>query len=119
MISDLTKIKLKTLNKHIRIDTYFLFNSVERGEDEESFYRNAFYNLILTGDKEQRRQKRRFKFSQDYQCQSCGKFYTHRAWLDNQGLCPNCIKEKPVFNLFHLTIRDRTQRIRDLWNRCY
>lgn len=118
MVADLTQVSLKTLNNHLRIDSYFLFSTMEKEEDEESFYLNAYRGLVLTGDKEQRRQKRKFRFAQAYHCQSCGKFYINRPWHDTEGICPKCVKkEKP--HQFLPRSADRTQRIRDLWNRCY
>lgn len=123
MISDLTTIGLKNLNH-----TNYINRIVNLFHEDESYSYQTCCQLVLTGTAKQRSEKRRIKVQYEYQCECCGRFYTSKPWQYTWGLCESCYKREYVDNIryderskpkWRFGPVNNTQRILDLWNRCY
>ena len=116
MIKDLTKVNLKSLNRTRRtnrVDKLF--------EQQEHYSYKECTAQVLTGTATQRTKKRQIAVQYEYQCECCGRFYTPKPWAKTWGLCDECHameyeERKPAWRTKAV---NNTQRIRDLWNRCY
>ena len=123
MISDLTEISLKSLNKKWSINR---INEL-RYEQLGYSYKDC-RALVLTGTAIERSVKRVTRFHTEHQCECCGRFYINKPWYNTYGLCEVCYKREFIDDIkyneqakpkWRFIVNNNTQRILDLWNRCY
>ena len=122
MISDLTTIGLKNLNRNHHI------LGIRLSDDQHYSYKDC-RALVLTGTALQRRSKRFDLFRTEHQCECCGRFYMPKPWYRTYGLCESCYKREFIDNIrydeyqrkpkWRFSSVNNTQRILDLLNRCY
>ena len=123
MISDLTKIGLKSLNKQWSINCVHEL----RYEQSHVSYKDC-RALVLTGTALERSVKRVTRFHTEHQCECCGRFYIQKPWYRTYGLCETCYKREFLADIkyyeqpkikWRFGSVNNTRRILDLWNRCY
>ena len=122
MISDLTTIGLKNLNRNHHI------LGIRLSDDQHYSYKDC-RALVLTGTALQRRCKRFDLFRTEHQCECCGRFHRSKPWYKTWGLCETCYKREFIDNIRYDEYQrkpkwrfgsvNNTRRILDLWNRCY